>query len=81
MAIPLRFLATGESSHSLTHRVRVAHNTISLSVPEVCEALLEEYRDEQVTTPAHLIGGWKWREQSPSDRTSISAVGLWMESM
>ena len=35
MAITLRFLATGDSYHSLSFTFRVAPNTISLFVPEV----------------------------------------------
>jgi len=51
LAITLRFLATGNSYHSLSFDFRVAHNTISLFVPQVCDALIEEYRDEQFQTP------------------------------
>jgi len=36
LAITLRFLSTGNSCHSLAVNFRVAHNTISLFVPEVC---------------------------------------------
>lgn len=51
LAITLRFLATGNSYKSLAFDFRVAHNTISLFVPEVCRAILEEYRDEVFRTP------------------------------
>lgn len=50
-AITLRFLATGNSYRSLAFGFRVAHNTISLFVPEVCDALVEEFREEQLCTP------------------------------
>ena len=38
--LSLRHLATGDSYHSLMYSLRVAHNTISNVVAEVCEALL-----------------------------------------
>lgn len=59
LAVTLRFLATGESYHSLSYQFRVAHNTISLFVPEVCEAIREEYLAEQFTTPSDPQG---WME-------------------
>jgi len=58
LAVTLRFLATGETYHSLAFSFRVAHNTISMFVPEVCEAILEEYRDEAFTTPS-TPDAWK----------------------
>ena len=51
LAITLRFLATGNSYHSLAFAFRVAHNTISLFVPAVCDAIVEEYSEEQFDTP------------------------------
>ena len=58
LAIPLRCLATGESYHSLAFSFRVAHNTISLFVPQVCDAITEEYQDEVLVTPT-TPDGWK----------------------
>ena len=58
LAITLRFLATGESYHSLAFSFRVAHNTISLFVPQVCDAITEEYQDEVLVTPT-TPDGWK----------------------
>jgi len=51
LAITLRFLATGNSYRSLAFDFRVAHNTISLFIPEVCDAITEEYREQQLSTP------------------------------
>jgi hypothetical protein len=51
LAITLRFLASGSSYHSLAFAFRVPHNTICLFVPEVCEAIVAEYRDEVFNTP------------------------------
>lgn len=58
LAITLRFLATGDSYHSLAFSFRVAHNTISLFVPQVCDAIYEEYRGEVLVTPS-TPNGWK----------------------
>lgn len=41
LTITLRFLATGESYASLAVLFRVAHNTISVIVPEVCDAIYQ----------------------------------------
>ena len=59
LAVTLRFLATGMSYHSLAFNFRVAHNTISLFVPQVCAAIVEEYRDEVFHTPSNPR---EWRE-------------------
>jgi hypothetical protein len=57
IAVTLRFMATGESYHSLGFQFRVGHNTISLFVPQVCDAIREEYEAEQFTTPS-TPAGW-----------------------
>ena len=46
LAITLRYLASRNSYKSLQYSFRVAHNTISLFIPEVCQALIDEYEDE-----------------------------------
>lgn len=43
LAITLRYMATGDSYKSLSYGFRVAHNTISLLVPEVCQAIIDKY--------------------------------------
>lgn len=50
--ITLRFLATGNSYKSLEYSFRVAHNTISKFIPEVCSAIYEEYQDEIFKVPS-----------------------------
>jgi len=52
LAITIRFLATGNSYRSLAFGFRVANNTIALFVPEVCEAIVAEYRQETLITPS-----------------------------
>ena len=51
LAITLRYLATGNSYRSLAFDFRVGHNTISLFVPEVCDAIVREYQREVLVTP------------------------------
>ena len=51
VAITLRFLATGDSYKSLQYSFRVAHNTISQTVPETCRAIITVYGDEELRTP------------------------------
>ena len=52
LAITLRFLVSGHTYHSLAFAFRVAHNTISLFVPQVCEAICAELQDEVFKTPS-----------------------------
>jgi hypothetical protein len=61
VAVTLRFMATGNSFHSLAFEFRVAHNTISLFVRDVVLAITAEYGDEVVTTPTTPDG---WRQVS-----------------
>nr|CAI5839354.1 unnamed protein product [Callosobruchus analis] len=45
LAITLRFLATGDSYKSLMYLFQVSYSTISLIVPEVCEAISSVLKD------------------------------------
>ena len=51
LAITLRYLASGDSYHSLMYAFRVAANTISLFILEVCEAILAEFAEELIPCP------------------------------
>ena len=46
LSITVRYLASDNSYKSLQYSFRVAHNPISLFIPEVCQALIDEYEDE-----------------------------------
>ena len=51
IAITLRYMATGNSYKSLQYGFRVAHNTISKFVPEVCEAICTEFGPDVMALP------------------------------
>ena len=58
LAIILRYLATGDSYKSLAYSFRVAFNTISIFLPEVCQAIIDEYSSEVLARPT-TPDGWK----------------------
>ena len=51
LAVTLRFLATGESFHSLEYSFRISRQTISTIVTETCQALYEVLPDKYFRTP------------------------------
>lgn len=65
--ITLRFLATGNSYRDLEYQFLVSHNTISKFVPVVCEAIVDEYKDEQMNTPT-TPAGWMEKEREFANR-------------
>ena len=58
VAITLRHLASGNKYHSMQYGWRVPHNTISIIVRDVCNAIFDEYTDEMMTTP-NTEEGWR----------------------
>ncbi|XP_041473300.1 protein ALP1-like [Lytechinus variegatus] len=67
LAVTLRHLATGDSYKTLMYSFRVADNTISLIVREVCSAIIEEFSDELVRCPTSPQE-WKTVAQGFEDR-------------
>ncbi|XP_071094818.1 uncharacterized protein [Haliotis cracherodii] len=51
LVITVRFLASCDKYPSLMYSFRVTGNTISLIIPEVCQAIVEEYKDEVIIYP------------------------------
>ena len=51
LAITLRYLASGDSYHSLMYGFRVAHNTISKVIRQVCDAIVAEFAEEVIPCP------------------------------
>ena len=58
LVITLRFLASGSSFRSLCFNFRVPHNTICGFIPEVCQAIYDEYQEELFNVPT-TPDGWK----------------------
>ena len=52
VALTLRYLATGNSYRTLGFHFRVAPNTVSCIVPEVCRAIIEVYGDKELRMPS-----------------------------
>ena len=52
VAITMRYFASGDSYHSLMYLFYVPHNTISLLVLDVCEAIYAEYGEETISNPS-----------------------------
>ena len=88
LAITLRFLASGDNYHSLSFAFRVPHNTISLFVMDILQAIVDEYGDQVVsvsTTPDDWCNlsetfGTRWNFhhacQAPIKRLGIAIWGL-----
>ena len=51
LAITLRHLAARDNYPTLHFGFRVARNTISTFIPELCKAIVEEYKDEVIACP------------------------------
>ena len=51
LALTLRHLASGTKFHSMSYGWRVPHNTISLLITKVCQAIIDEYKDEVMKCP------------------------------
>lgn len=73
LAITLRFLAMGNSFRSLEFSFRVAHNTISIFIPEVCQAIVDEYRQDLFNTPS-TPDEWRRVAQVFQDRWNFPHV-------
>ena len=59
LSFTLRYLASGDSDHSLMYGFRVHHKTISLAIREVCETITAEYADEAIQAPTTEL---QWRD-------------------
>ncbi len=67
LAITLRHLPAGDNYHSLMYSFRVATNTISLIVREVCAAMIDEFAEEVLDCPTSPQE-WQWVADQFADR-------------
>lgn len=51
LVITLRYLGSGDNYHSLMYGFRLAHNTISLLIRDVCEAIIAKFAEEVMPCP------------------------------
>lgn len=58
LALTLRHLASGNKYASMKFGWRVPHNTMSIVVREVCQAIISEYMDEVLVCPS-TPDGWR----------------------
>ena len=58
IALTLRHLASGTKYSDMQYGWRVPHNTISIVVREVCQAIIEEYTEE-LMSPPDTKEGWR----------------------
>jgi len=58
LAMTIRHLASGDRYASMKFDFRVPHNTISVCVREVCQAIIDEYKDECIQCPVTVA---EWR--------------------
>ena len=59
LAITFRHLAAGDKLPMLQFSFRVARNKISTFIPQLCQAIVEEYKDKVITCP---IASNEWRD-------------------
>ena len=55
LAATIRYLATGASYCDLQHLFRIHRSTLSLVIPEVCEAIYENLKDEYLQVSNLII--------------------------
>ena len=58
LATTMRHLASGDRYASMKFNFRVPHNTMSICVREVCQAIIDEYKDECIQCPITVA---EWR--------------------
>ena len=59
LAVVLRHLATGDNYPSLQYNFRVSRHTIASFLPDVCQAIIDEFAEEEVQYP---VTPDEWRE-------------------
>ena len=74
LTIALRFYATGDSFRDMAYSFRVAHNTISVLVREVSDAIIQGYSNQVILPNEEEI--WRQKGKKFGDRWNIPhAIG------
>lgn len=73
VALTLRHLASGAKYREMQYGWRVPHNTISIVVREVCEAIIVEYREE-LLKPPQTAADWRQITDSWMNRWNFPHV-------
>ena len=83
LAITIRHLASGDKYPTLQYDFRVARNTICIIIPEVCRAIVLEYKNELIPCPSSPEQKNKVQLQKNSREggTCLMHVGLLMGNM
>ena len=85
LAITLRFLASGNSYHSLMYEFRVSLASISLLVPEVCDAI-RQARGSSLTVPStrqewlEIANGFEQKWQFPHCLGAIDGKHIYIKA-
>ena len=58
LAATIRFLSTGESYKSLQFQFRIHNSTLSLFVPEVCQAILNGLKEKYMKVTIQISFWW-----------------------
>ena len=69
-AMTLRHLATGDRYHTLQYDFRCDYSTVVWSVQEVCQAIMQELKDEVLPLP-RTQEDWKAIAQQFQDRWNV----------
>ena len=58
LAATIRFLSTGESYKSLSFQFRIHNSTLSLFVPEVCQAIFSRQKEKYMKVTIQTLFWW-----------------------
>ncbi|XP_014679878.1 PREDICTED: uncharacterized protein LOC106819809, partial [Priapulus caudatus] len=75
IAITMRHLATGDKYASMKFGFRVPHNTMSVLVREVCQAIVDEYKEKVISCPIFAEEGCAVAEMFARSWNVLHACG------
>ena len=71
LAMTLRHMATGDRYHTLLYDFRCGYSSVVWSVQDVCQAIIQELKDEVMPQPK-TQENWKAIAQQFQDRWNVS---------